>query len=469
MDYPVIFPNKGDYVVNIPFPYTQFTDTIFFLSQASSQESNLFIPDDCYTRIDDYRICFANDNLLGIDDTSDLRFTFIHRDNRRWFGKTEFHITIKEFGQREFYLPNSVYSQLIDLRKRIYVFYNRKRQTQGLHYIFDPKIGKITLVNKKLKSLVNDRIDIMFIYTGSKDNGGIQQLPQSGYIYLSPREIDRNYNPNLMSVFVNGRLVSTNDILQMTNTIYKVDKDIGSRYNVDVRSLSPCIKSMVPYYKQHSYEKDTIEDPISTYFYCRIEIAPKEKHYRKSVKPLFNPVYFSPDLVEKPDLWINLLLLKSDVDYTLKFYGDDHVEEPSEINVIMQLRLKTEREFDTNSKTAALVAKIPFTTIQPYKEDYLIFTIQVSTILLLDQANNQREIDGIIGRLQANIREFDQTQPLYYTLTSDGFDDLTDLHILRWTITTEADNQGKLLWSKDFILEPDNKLDLITKEVSGNV
>ena len=46
MDYPVIFPNKGDYVVEIPFPYTQFTDTIFFLSQ-SSQESDLFIPDDC--------------------------------------------------------------------------------------------------------------------------------------------------------------------------------------------------------------------------------------------------------------------------------------------------------------------------------------------------------------------------------------------------------------------------------------
>lgn len=466
MDYPVIFPNKGDYVVEIPFPYTQFTDTIFFLSQ-SSQESDLFIPDDCYTRIDDNRISFPKDNVLGIDENSEIRFTFIHKDNKRWLGKTEFHITIKEFGQREFYLPNSVYSQLVDIRKRIYVFYNRKRQTQGIHYRFEPLQGKIVLVNKKLKSLINDRIDIMFIHTGSKDNGGIQYLPQSGYIYLSPKEIDRNYNPNLMSVFVNGKLVDSNHIAQMSNTIYKINKDINSRYNVEVRNLSPKINSMIPYYKQHSFDQDEIVEPINTYFYCRLEVPGNIPHHRKYVKPLFNPVYFSPDLIEDTSLWINLILLKNDVDYTLNLYGDDYVEEPNEINVILQLRLKTQRDFTHNSKTAVLFTKLP-STISPINEDYLLSSIQVKTVMLVDSDNNTKDIDGIIGRLQADIRKFKHSNPIYYTLISDGFNDLTDIHILRWTITTEENNQGRLIWSKDFILEPDNKIDLITKEGNDN-
>ena len=44
MKYPTIRPSPGNFVVDIPFPYSQFHDTQFFLSETRLGD-NLFIPD----------------------------------------------------------------------------------------------------------------------------------------------------------------------------------------------------------------------------------------------------------------------------------------------------------------------------------------------------------------------------------------------------------------------------------------
>lgn len=464
MDYPVIFPNKGDLVIDIPFPYDQFTDTIFFISQIT-QGSSYFIPDDYYTRIDDHRICFPKDNVLGIDENSEIRFTFIHKENKRWIGKTEYHLTIKEFGQRELSLPNSPYNVLLNINKRIYVFYNRKRQTQGIDYLLQSSSGKITFINKKMKSLINDRVDIMIIYTGS-NNGAIQELPQSGYIYLSKKDIDRNYNTNLMGVFIDGKLIDNEDILQMTNTIYKIDKDIGSRYNIEVKNFSPKINSIVPYFKQKYYQKNNQYEKITKDIFSRIEVPYTETYNRQFIKPQFNPVFFSPYLIQKEDYWINLILRKSQVNYQLNFYSSDYLDQPNQINVVLQLRRTGQREFIYNSKSSILAAVLP-PTVTNINKDYVIFSIQVQNILRMDNQNNIKNIDGIIGRFQSNIREYNETDPIYYTLNADSFDHLTYVNIFQWTITTEPENQGRLIWSQDIDFIPDNLLSLV-KEVDSN-
>ena len=89
MKYPTIRPSPGNFVVDIPFPYSQFHDTQFFLSETRLGD-NLFIPDNVYRRIDESRIEII-DNSLGINEKSELQFTFIHQKNKRWVGKEEYH------------------------------------------------------------------------------------------------------------------------------------------------------------------------------------------------------------------------------------------------------------------------------------------------------------------------------------------------------------------------------------------
>lgn len=443
-------------IYNIPFPYEQFTDTKFFITH---QGSRLFIPDDYYTRINDYQIQFEENNKIGITHESDIEFTFIHDKNKRWIGKFEYHFPIEYTGQKEFYLPKSPYNQLVNLNKRVYVFYNRYRQTQGLHYYIDDYNGRIVLTNRKLRSLIGERVDVLIIYSYWNANGIIQELPESGYISLSKYEIDRNYNPNLMAVFVNGKLIDKENILQMTNTLYKIDKDIKSRYNIEAKNLSPKINSMVPFYKQHcrdQEEKYTIEKNL----YCRIDIPSIMPKGRNFLTPQFSPIYFFPDLIKDPELWINLILRKSSVNYDLKLFGNDTDEDPININVIMQLRLRTQREFIKNSDTASIICIIPG-HIENNKEDTVLVSIQVKTIIEMDTTRENCSIDGVIGRFQANIRQFNQMNPIFYTFSSDGFDYKTEVNLFAWSVSTGEDNTGEILWKQELNLEPDNKLKLL--------
>lgn len=447
----------SDIIYNIPFPYEGFTDTKFILTE-THQGSSLFIPDDCYKRINDRQIRFEENNKLGITNDTELRFTFIHNKNRRWIGKIEYHLILDDVGQRDVYLPSSPYNQLANIKKRMYVFYNRARQTRGFHYTVDNYTGRISFINKRLKALKGDRIDILIIYSDGNDNGAIQELPQSGYISLSKYEIDRNYNPNLMAVFVDGKLLDKEDIIQMSNTLYKVNKDIRSRYNVEVRNLSPRVNTMVPYYKQHYISPQEEIESINKSIFCRIEIKEYPKG-RLTFKPQFNPIYFNPDLIKNPNLYINLILRKSNVDYILNLYGDDFIEMPTDLNVVMQLRLKTERDYSEASRTVSLVGKVPG-TITNNKEDKILVSVPVSTIIEMDTSREGKAIDGIIGRLQYNT---DYTSPIYYTFTANGFDNNTEVYILRWSVSSEKNNKGDILWEQDINLEPENKMQLLNE------
>ena len=607
-------------VYNIPFPYTQFTDTQFIVTD---QGSGLFIPDDYYNRINEYQIQFPEENKIGLTQDTEIKFTFFHDKNKRWIGKAEYHLPVTFTGQKQFNLPASPYNQLVNLHKRTYVFYNRRRQSKGTQYYINDDQGQIVLVNKRLKSLIGDRVDVLIIYSAGLDNGAIQNLPQSGYIALSKYEIDRNYNPNLMAVFVNGKLVDRRDIIQLSNTIYKIGVDIKSRYNLEVKNLSPKIKSMVPYYKQHYNPIEEERKDLFKSIICRINVPESPVKGRQHFPFQFSPIYFFPDLIDNPELWLNLILQKSIANYTLTFFGNDKIETPSSMNVIMQLRIRTYRDFIRNSSTSTIICVIP-ATVHNVTEDQILVSIQLKTIVEMDTMrdyyhkemvydfidylilnniinqipkelqidlenesmseiliklkNQQLEetedmelitdlidqetkklfsqviqdssdpnyidwendklykikdklkkqgfnkdyeiaynvlykliihffkplvtknkddlnyidwetdsmrviqkkmknikknfnlefyhegaIDGIIGRFQANIRQFKEEDPIYYTLTSDKLDHDNKVNVFRWTISTEKNNTGDVLWDKDVSLEPDNKLELIER------
>lgn len=469
MSYPQLEPTPGNLVLEIPFPYTQFTDTAFFLSETSMGE-NLFIPDDCYRRIDETHIELL-DKSLNIKNQDEVRFTFAHQKNKRWIGKTEFHFVVEESGARTFQLPSSPYSALLDMNRRVYVFLNRKRYSPGIHYKFENTTGKLVVLTKSFRGMVGDRVDVMIIYQGNQDNRAIQNLPQSGYIYLANRDIDRNYSNDRMAVFVNGKLVDRDDIIRLSNGVYKISKDIGSTHDLDVRSLSPRVNSLVPYYKKMGKCKEIPNQEDSVSFPSRIEIPAKVPHNRKELDEQFNPIYIDPTLLKDPELWINVThtsVLHNNPEcgrlhYDFKLYGDDFVEEPSEIYIITQLRLVGETEFEKVSLTPVLIGLIDG-QLSHTSQDIILASTQIKTILKCDRSRSDLGIDGIIGRLQANPKVFDEVTPVRYTLKANRFERGHSVCLLEWSITSEPNNKGIVYWKRHLWLTPDNKEDILAQK-----
>ena len=470
MNYPTLSPSPGNLVVDIPFPYSQFHDTQFFLSETRLGK-RLFIPDNRYRRIDETRIEIV-DKSLGLNASSELRFTFIHQKNKRWVGKEEYHFTVTEEGTRTFQLPITPHSKEIDLNRRVYVFFNRVRQSPGLHYKFENTTGKLVVLSKAFRGNIGDTVDVLFIYQSSPSNKAIQELPESGYIYLNNKELDRNYSKDRMAIFVNGKLVDREDVIRVSNSIYKISRDIGSTYDLDVRSLSPRVDSLSPYYKRLESVPD-IPTQESAYEYpCRIDIPYEIPKGRKTVELKFNPVYFDPELLEQPDLWINLVHTKINhnnpdetrLRYRLKFYGDDYVDDPSDIFVVSQIRHIGDNDLDPVSRTPVLIGLIGG-QIEETKEDYVIASTQVSTILQCDRYGvSQDSADGLIGRLQSNPKLFKDSSPLYYTFEANKFEKGHEVCLFEWTVSSHKNNGGTIYWRKHIWMTPENKEEILAQK-----
>lgn len=463
MIYPTLSPSPGNLVVDIPFPYSQFHDTQFFLSETRLGDS-LFIPDNGYRRIDESRIEIL-DESLGLDSDSELQFTFIHQKNKRWVGKEEYHFTVTEEGTRTFQLPSIPYSKLINLNRRLYVFFNRKRQSPGLHYKFEDTTGKLVVLSKQFRGHIGDRVDVLVIYQSSPNNKGIQELPESGYIYLNNKELDRNYSKDRMAVFVNGKLVDRSDMIRVSNSIYKISRDIGSTYDLNVLSLSPRVDSLAPYYKRLESIPDIPTQESAYELPCRISIPYPIPKGRKTVELRFNPIYFDPELISQPDLWINLVHTKinhnnpdeKSLRYRLKLYGDDYVDDPSDIHIITQVRHIGDNDLDPVSHTPVLIGLIGG-QIDETKEDVIIASTQIRTILQCDRYGlSQDSADGIIGRLQSNPKLFRDPSPLYYTFEANKFEKGHEVCLFEWTVSSERNNGGTISWRKHIWFTPENK------------
>lgn len=238
-----IAPNNAVLDIEIPFPYKQFTEMQFFVTDNEGR----LIPQAYYDRIGERTIRIKNAVPFGITEEDDIKFTFCHNKGQYAVQKMELHIS-GEDGIRKYDI-NSPYYAMLDLRTRFKVFLNRKALVQGRDYSINIYRGFIKFEDHIMIGLRDD-IDIICFYTGTKYNKAIPELPMSGYIYFNKYEIDRNLNKNLMAVFVNGKLVQRKDILDISNNIHKVSRDIKSRYNLEVLNLSPRVDSLVPRFKR---------------------------------------------------------------------------------------------------------------------------------------------------------------------------------------------------------------------------
>lgn len=456
--------------VDIPYPYSQFTDTEFFLTDSNG----LFISDIYYDLSDNRRtvIFKSNASSLGLTKNSDIRFTFCHNHNKYHIYKFEQHVICKS-GVIQYDL-DSPFKKIVDIKSRYRVFYNRHAlDLERKDYTIDNYNGKIGL-HQFTNVQDGDTLDIVTFYTGSDENGTVSNLPMSGYIYLKRNEIDRNYNNNLMAVFVNGKLIPRDKIVHMSNNIYKISEDINSRYNLDVRNMSPRVNSIAPFYQKNNL---TIDTPMQNSIYdfpCSLEIVTK-KHNRHSLDIDFNPVMIDPSLLpNKENYFITLIhhgyVLDDDygntsLKYNLKFYRDDYAEQSEPVKIVTMLRYRShnrEEERIQTSYSTLLMGKI--NEMHETSKDIPLYSIRIESVVKGDFSNADKHLDGILCRFQIENPVKEDPKPVYYELTSDYFEKDEYIGVFEWVVSTDINGTGDVLYRKIVYLTPKNK-----QEIYGNI
>ena len=452
--------------VKIPFPYEQFTDMEFVVTDLVGK----LIPNNTYVREDDTHIKFMSTDAsnLGIKNGDELRFTFVHNRGCYHVNKVEYHL-IAQANSREYNVDASPFTELLDLDVRFKVFYDRTLvyQHDTTTYLFDSKNG-ILRFDEDFKLETGKRIDIVCFYVGNKQNFAIPCISMSGYIYLKKNEIDRNYNKNLMAVFMNGKLVDRDILIDMSNNIHKISADIGSRYNLEVKNMSPRIDSLIPFYKKMAHVSDIPKQYTYKEFPLIFTVPkPNTPHNRKFIDPtLLNPITFY-GLLPPADHYLHYITLlhhgtnegefkERNITYTVKFFRDDYAIEPEDVNVIGQIRYAgNSEEFIYNSPTALLMGKIP-STIGSNKTDYPILSVQVKSIYEADTTNHYTDMDGIMCRMEIDPPTYYNYSKVYYEMTSTEYEKDNYVNVFEWVISEKANGEGQVYYRKTINLFPDN-------------
>lgn len=450
--------------VTIPFPYKQFTDTVFFCTDIHG----LFISDAYYERIGERTIRFKG-NHYNLNEYEDIRFVFCHNKNQYAIQKFEIHM-VSKLGYHQYKISTPYYA-ILDLNMRFKVFYDRRELNQGTDYSIMIYDGILVLDNSVTVEEGKD-IDIVCFYTGSGDkikySHSTPELPMSGYFYLKKHEIDRNYNKNLMAVFVNGKLLPRDNITDMSNNIHKVNRNIKSRYNLQILNMSPKIKSLVPFYKKNYSAKEPPKQYKYQEFSCILEVPTnKIPHNRYKIDGVVNPLYLE-GVLDHPEWYISLIHhgssdYKVRVSYKLKFFNNDYDDNPSKVNVLTQLSYPTkEQELDSN--TCLLLGVIP-EEIKDLYVDYSMFTLQIKTIMEMDTEHREPP-DGILCMLQIDKPKYGYKPYIYYELTSNDYEVDNKIGIFEWVVSDEPDGKGHVYYRKTIWMRLIKEVDLDEKYVS---
>lgn len=459
--------------VDIPYPYPLFTDTPFFITD----QYGMFISEYYYSISENRKyISFTPGAPLGLYNRDDIRFVFCHNHGEYAVLKKEVRIMTKK-SVTNYVINDTPYDEMVNLQSRVRVFFRRKMITEpGGDYKFNDLTGTI-LLNADFNIQANEELVILFFYTGHLNTRATPYLPQSGYIYLNKHDILRNYNKRMLPIFVNGKLIPMNQVLDVTNNIHKISTDIKSRHDLQVLNASPKLDALIPFYKSRFFpDKGKEQKPRSYIFPVTLEVyANKQKKNRYHFEESANPI-FPMDLLEKyPSCYLTLMHHgTAGITYTCKFYSDDYSETPENMGVYIILR-----SVGNDEETEPMDYAIKMGQVTTPHTNALatgpICGIQISNLISSFNANTdaakiaRKAVDGVYARFQIKPQTVvDQPVYVYYDLQSSGFEKVPMQYVglFEWRLSTGINGGGKILYNKIVECIPTN-LEEIKKEIEA--
>ena len=244
----------------IPWIHPPFTDTPFFLSykdQLDNSQYGIFIPEYQWEITHDRKYVVIKPDYFDyynsiITDPEKLRFTFVHNKSFTGICKYEASVDIHQ-DQVVFDIPTP-YHKRIELFHKFFVtadgdWLDGPNDTMDhSDYDVDSINNRLMLKNFNLNKY--KKLNFYFFYTSNSANGAIGYLPESGYVSFYRENIDRNFNKEMMMMFVNGKLVQKSELMDVSNNLKKVKVDIHRRYDLAIISTSPLISQFKSWYRQ---------------------------------------------------------------------------------------------------------------------------------------------------------------------------------------------------------------------------
>ena len=464
--------------LTIPWPYEQFKENEqFFLVAPNGQ----FVPEYDYVQQGD-KIRLQNDPYnAGYEQ--EWKFVFLHK--HLFYSVRKFEQSIKTTQNKKTYTFNSPYNRIVDLQSRVRVYYDRNfLNPQSNLYEWDNERCEITF-SSSLDFSNQHLISFLCFYTGNNDENTTAMLPISGFVEFSKNKIDRVYDKDLFAVFLNGKLVPKQNILDYSSGIHKLI-NVHSRYDLQVMNMSPQISYLTPFL-QMPHKKNLTKDYIWEFFSKLRVPYPKVYHPRYYVYPNWlTPVEWKP-VIDNTNWYLNLVHhgvqeseKHKDLHYTIRFFRDQWESDPEEVKVIAQIRLKgNTEEFYPDHQYQTLIGMLPSSLTQDtgkterqdapgfpnglnrgmyyennksYPKWNCLFSVQIQSILNNDteftQAKYGYSIDGIMARLEISNQKIDHYNRLYYELDTDNYERDVEIEVLEWTISDGKNNTGNIWYRK---------------------
>jgi hypothetical protein len=225
-----------------------------------------------FIRESQYTISKTLNTLTFIDDgvitTTDREVTFTLADSDYTvIAKEVIDIDAVVDGQTEFDIPLP-FENYLKLGNSLMVFANQTF-IDASRYVLDKDLNKITLRNYNDALNAGQTLSFLYFYIANQSNRSLERedvqhpmINERGYLYLNRNDLEHLLNNKLYFMFINGKKINKDNIMNVANNIIRLKNDVQTRFNTLILDYTPSIPELAKY-KDINSDYDIIMNQIS--------------------------------------------------------------------------------------------------------------------------------------------------------------------------------------------------------------
>jgi len=136
-------------------------------------------------------------------------------------------------------------------------------------YVLDKDLNKITLRNYNDALNAGQTLSFLYFYIANQSNRSLERedvqhpmINERGYLYLNRNDLEHLLNNKLYFMFINGKKINKDNIMNVANNIIRLKNDVQTRFNTLILDYTPSIPELAKY-KDINSDYDIIMNQIS--------------------------------------------------------------------------------------------------------------------------------------------------------------------------------------------------------------
>lgn len=252
---------KGQRIFKIPWEDSMLLDKKIIVTVGST-----FIRESQYTVSKRMNTITFIDNSIRTTPDRQVTFTLVDSDYTV-IQKEVLDVNAVVDGQTEFDIPLP-FENYLKLGNSLMVFANQTFLDQS-RYVVDKDLNKIILRNYNDALHKDQTMTFIYFYIANSYNKSLERedvqhpmINERGYLYLNRNDLNHLLNNKLYFMFINGKKIDKNKIMNVANNIIRITEDVQTRFNTLILDYTPSIPELNKY-KNINSDYDIIMNQIS--------------------------------------------------------------------------------------------------------------------------------------------------------------------------------------------------------------